>query len=281
MRTGGIIQARLGSTRLPGKVLLPLPYGSKTSVLEQIIRRAGKASSLDEVVVATSANKSDDEVDALCHALNVKCFRGDEHNVLSRYFHAAEAYDLDVIVRLTGDNPCIDYDLLDSAVRHHVDGKTDYTITRYYPAGMNIEVLSSQALRSAFDEARADHEREHVTPYIAADPIRYKSASIDAEGEYRRPDIRVTLDTEEDYALLCAVFDCLYPRDKFFGIKEIIRLFDMKTWLKLINKKIIQKGIFDSLEKEIEEAIRICELQDLIKAKGVLEARLHEGFDNN
>lgn len=275
MRTGGIIQARLGSTRLPNKVLLPLPCGAKTSTLDQIIRRAGKASSLDEVVVATSYNKNDDEVEALCRTLNVKCFRGDEYNVLSRYFHAAKAYGLDIIVRLTGDNPCIDYNLLDSAVRHHLDRDNDYTLTRYYPAGMNIEVLSFQALRSAFDEARADHEREHVTPYIAADPGRYKNSFIDAEGEYRCPDIRVTLDTEEDYALLCVVFDILYPHDNFFGAKELIRLFREKPWLYLINKKIVQKEIFDTLEEELREAAKICDLQDLKKAKKFLESQIN------
>lgn len=281
MKTGGIIQARLGSTRLPNKVLLQLPYGSKTSALEQIIRRAGKATTLDEVIVATSDNKNDDAIEELCGALNVECFRGDEQNVLSRYSYAAEAYGLDTVVRLTGDNPCIDSNLIDSSVRYHMDNINDYTYTRYYPTGMNIEVLSYRALRGAFYGASADNEKEHVTPYISANPSVYKSSFMDADREYRCPDIRVTLDTEEDYALLCTVFDYLYPENQFFGAKDVIGLFRGKPWLSLINKKVVQKKIFDNFEEEIREAIKICEFQELKRTKEILEARLYEGIDNN
>ncbi|MFX1535457.1 MAG: acylneuraminate cytidylyltransferase, partial [Promethearchaeota archaeon] len=116
-------------------------------------------------------------------------------------------------------------------------------------------------------------EKEHVTSYIRSNPDLFKITNVEAPRELYEPKIRITLDTEEDYALLCVVYDYLYPIDSFFSTKDIIDLFKDKPWLKLINKKVVQKKKFNSLEEEIEEAIRVLSLQDLNKAKDYLKSR--------
>jgi len=274
IKTGVIIQARTCSQRLPGKILLSLPFGTGISVLEQVIKRAGRIEMADEVIVATTDNKADDTIGSVSDKLNAKCFRGDEHNVLSRVFSAAKENSLDVIVRLTADNPCIDFDLIDSILRLHIKEKNDYTATKSYPLGMNVEIISFEAIKKAATEGSTSLEKEHVTPYIYTNPDKFKIFEKEAPKDYRHPDIRITLDTEEDYALLCAVFDYLYPENEFFRTKDIIKLFQDKPWLKMINKTVAQKKVFDSVQQEVEEAIRILDLQKLTRAKGFLMSHL-------
>ena len=280
-RTGIIIQARLGSTRLPGKVLLPLPCSSSTPLLEQIVKRARRALRVDIVVVATSDRTEDDAIAGIFRTSGTPCFRGSEDDVLSRFFHAAREHALSTVVRLTGDNPCIDPRIVDSAVEHHLAGGYDYTVTKGYPTGMNIEVLSFRALKQAQEKASAQDEREHVTPYLTRHPEVFSLSTITAPRELTRPDIRVTLDTEEDYALQCAVYDLLYPANELFGLHELLALFEAKSWLKNINKRVVQKDLFPTFDDELREAIRICGLQDLPKVKAFLEAHGHEGRDHH
>lgn len=282
MKIGAIIQARVSSTRLPNKVLLSLPYNLGIPVLEHIIRRTKKVDMINEIIVATTVDKNDERIELLSKRLEVRYYSGDEFNVLSRFYFAAQENNLGTVVRLTGDNPCIDYNVINSTIESHVNNKNDYTVTKGYPAGLNIEVISFTALEKAFNEADKNFEREHVTPYICqTNPDLFKITTIEAPNQFRDPDIRITLDTEEDYALLCSVFDYLYPENEYFCIREIIDLFNRKPWLKLINKKIVQKKSYDSLEEELNEITKICDLQDLHRAKEFLERRLHEGLHNN
>lgn len=285
MKTGVIIQARSSSTRLPKKVLKELPYGSGITVLHQVIRRLKKAKKLDDIIVATTTEREDKKIVKVAEGENVKWFRGSKDDVLSRYYLAAKQNKLDTIVRITSDCPCIDPEIVDLVVEKHIRSNADYTsncLRRTFLHGLDTEVMSFQTLEKTFHEAKQDFEREHVCPYIyKTRPDFFKITSVRAPKGLNFPDIRITLDTEEDYALLCAVFDCLYPRNKFFSTEDIIELFKKKPWLKLINKKIIQKKIHNSLEEEIQETIKICDLQDLKRAKEYLGHRLHEGFHNN
>jgi len=271
IKIGAIVQARVNSTRLPNKVLLSLPYSSNTSVLDQVIGRAQKIETVNEVIIAATNDKVDDAIESASDRLNVKCFRGDERNVLRRFFFAAKQNDLDVIVRLTADNPCIDFDLINSISKLHIKEKNDYTATKSYPLGMNVEIVSFEAIKKAATEASTSLEKEHVTPYIYTNPDKFKISEKEAPKDCRHPDIRLTLDTEEDYALLCAVFDYLCPANKFFGMKDLIDLFKEKPWLRLINKKVLQKKMFNTLDEEIKEAIKILDLQDFKKVKHLLK----------
>jgi len=182
-----------------------------------------------------------------------------------------------LIVRITSDCPCIDTAITDLTIDDHINKMADYTtnsLVRTYPHGLDVEVFNFNALEKAHKNATKDYEKEHVTPYINRNPQIFKINIIKAPKELYAPDIRITLDTEEDYALLCVVFDYLYPKNKYFNAYDIVNLFNQKPWLKLVNKKIIQKKIFNTLEEELKEAVKILDLQDLNKARDFLKENL-------
>ncbi len=267
---GAIIQARISSTRVPGKILKELPYGSGITVLEQVVNRLKKSKKLNDIIIATTTEKIDDEITTIAKKEKVIFFRGSKENVLSRYYFAAKENDIDIIVRITSDCPCIDTAITDLTIDDHINKMADYTtnsLVRTYPHGLDVEVFNFNALEKAHKDATKDYEKEHVTPCINRNPQKFKINIVKAPKELYAPDLRVTLDTEEDYALLCAVFDYLYPKNKYFNAYDIVNLFNEKPWLKLINKKIIQKKIFNTLKEELEEAKRILNLQDLKRAR--------------
>jgi len=277
MKIGAIIQARTSSTRLPGKVLKELSYASGITCLEQVIRRLKKSKKLNEIIIATTKDVEDDQIINIAKKEDVKYFRGSKENVLSRYYFAAKENDIDLIVRITSDCPCIDAAITDLTIDDHINKMADYTtnsLVRTYPHGLDVEVFNFNALEKSYKNATKDYEKEHVTPYINRNPKIFKINEIKAPQELYAPDIRITLDTEEDYALLCAVFDYLYPKNKYFNAYDIVNLFNKKPWLKLINKKIIQKKIFNTLEKELEEAMKILDLQNLNKARNFIKEYL-------
>ncbi len=281
MKVGAIIQARTGSTRLPGKVLKELPYGSGITVLQQVIRRLKRARSLDEIIVATTTKVEDLPIVEIAKLENIPYCRGAEKDVLARYYHCAKEHNLDIVVRITSDCPCIDPEVVDLVVEKHIEENADYTSNtlggRTFPHGLDVEVISFRALEKAFKEADRPEEREHVCPYIyGRGRENFKLVSVKAPPQLRAPDIRITLDTEEDYALLCCVFDNLYFKNPHFGAEELINLFKEKPWLKIINKKVVQKKTFHKLEDEIREAIKVLELQELKRAKDILEKTLKE-----
>jgi spore coat polysaccharide biosynthesis protein SpsF len=271
---GAIIQARVSSIRLPEKVLLPLPYGFKITVCEHIIRRLKKARSIDKIIVATSSNAEDGKIVNIANKKGVLTFQGDEQNVLSRFYEAAKRYNLDEIIRITADNPCVDYELVDSTVRAHLQEGNDYTITRHYPIGLNVEVISFKALQTAGENAKQQAELEHVTPYISKHQKLFKISQKKAPKIHRNSNIRVTLDTREDYALINCVFDFLYAQDNYFGLEKIIKLYRQKPWLAYINREIAQKKRFASLKDELSEAVRMLDMQELNKAKELLISHL-------
>ncbi len=277
MKIAAIIQARTSSTRLPGKVLKELPYASGITCLEQVIRRLKKSKRLNEIIIATTKDKEDDKIANIAKKEDVKYFRGSKENVLSRYYFAAKENNIDLVARITSDCPCIDADITDLTIDDHINRMVDYTtnlLVRTYPHGLDVEVFNFDALEKAYKNATKDYEKEHVTPYINRNPQKFKINMVKAPKELYVPDIRVTLDTEEDYALLCAVYDYLYPQNKYFSVYDIVNLFKEKPWLKLINKKIIQKKIFNTLEEELEEEKKILNLQDLKRARDFIGEHL-------
>jgi len=267
LKISAIIQARTTSSRLPNKVLLPLPYGSKTSALEQMVRRLQKCRMIDNIVIATTINDADAPIVKLCKKMHVSCFRGDENNVLARYYFAAKADNADIVIRMTSDCPCIDPIIADKTIKLHLKYKYDYTTSGKLPVGMHVEAFSFNVLEEAFRRSTKEYEREHVTPYIySSHPERFKIGALRHPHYLQRPDIRVTLDTQEDYALLCLIYDKLYDKNDPFSLKDIVGLFNKEPWIALINKKIIQKKFFDTLEGELQEAVKVLDAQDLKKA---------------
>ncbi|GAF96489.1 unnamed protein product, partial [marine sediment metagenome] len=242
-----------------------------------VVKRLKKTKKLNDIIIATTKEKEDNDIIDIAKKENVKYFRGSKENVLSRYYFAAKENDLDIIVRVTSDCPCIDAQVVGVAISEHLKINADYTsnsLVRTYPHGLDAEVFNFNVLEKAYKNAEEEYEREHVTPYIHRNPHIFKINKVEAPQELYAPDIRVTLDTEEDYALLCAVFDYLYPKNKYFNAYDIVNLFNQKPWLKLINKKIMQKKIFNTLEEELEEALKILDLQDLNKARDFIREYL-------
>ncbi|MCK4788063.1 MAG: glycosyltransferase family protein [Desulfobacteraceae bacterium] len=277
-KIGAVVQARVSSTRLPGKVMKELPYGSGITVLAQVIRRLRRCQKLNDIIVATTTGEEDDVLVNIAQKEGGKYFRGSGEDVLSRYYFASKQNSLETIVRITSDCPCIDPEVVDLVIEKHITAKADFTsnaLVRTFPHGLDTEVLNFDTLEKAHLQAKQGFEREHVCPYIyKSNPQMFKISTVEAPQRLRAPDIRITLDTEQDYALLCAVFDYLYPGNEFFCTEDIIKLFNDKLWLKSINKKVIQKKMFDSLEDELAEAVHLLDLQELKRAKEILMRHL-------
>lgn len=274
MKIGAIVQARTSSTRLPEKVLKNLPFDGNITVLEQVIKRLKRSKMVDEIIIATTTDENDEKIVNIAKKENILWFKGSKDNVLERYYLAAEENDLDIVVRITSDCPCVDPDIVDMLVEHHINSNSDYTsntLTRTFPVGLDVEVISFNALKKCYDNAESDLETEHVTMYVHNNLDSFKTENVKALDESYGPQIRITLDTEEDYALLCAVFDYIYKKDNFFKSEDVINLFKDKPWLQVINKKIMAKKSFETFEDELNEAVRLLELQELKRVKEFLE----------
>lgn len=214
MKTGAVIQCRMRSSRLPGKMLTEVM--PDYSLLDCVVERARAARSLEAVVVATSTEPADDVIAAHCAARGYPVFRGSEADVLGRMLGAAEAHGLDLLVRLTGDNPFIDPKLIDDLVAMMVAGGHDYACTtmmghtdkwaaeRTFPRGVSVEVVKTAVLRDVEPEVSDPLDRDSVTFYIYDRPERFSLGAFQAEGAYagwRYPELRMTVDAPEDMAL--------------------------------------------------------------------------------
>lgn len=170
MNIGMIIQARVGSTRLPNKVLKYLPFDSEITVLAQDIRRVKRSKYLNKIIIATTENSKDDDIVRIAKEENVKFFRGSEKDVLERHYLAAKENKIDVIVRVTSDCPCVDSEIIDMVIYEYLkDDSYDFVATvlqRTFPVGLDVEVIKFSALEKAYKEAKKFYQREHVTDYI-------------------------------------------------------------------------------------------------------------------
>lgn len=279
MKTGAIIQARMSSTRLPGKVAKELPYGSGITVLEQVAGRLKRCRTVDEVIVAATTDREDAGLGRLARKAGAKFFRGPGEDVLARYYYAAEKFGLDTVVRITSDCPCADPALVDGLVRTHLNRKADYTanvVKLTYPDGYDAEVFSFAALKAAHEKARETAAREHVTSYLRERPGTFRVVSVEAPAWGRRPELRVTLDTPDDYLLLCAVYDNLYSAARPFSFREVLDLFRRKPWLEEINRRSLAKKKFSGRREEFKQAAALLELQELHKAAAAMKKLLRK-----
>ena len=239
MKTLIIVQARMTSTRLPGKVLLPL---AGEPMLTRLIERLRRVRRADGIVVATTTNTSDDPIAALCALLGVPCHRGSEHDVLSRYADAARLYGADVVVRITSDCPLIDPALIDQTIAAYDEGGSDYVsnmLPPTWPYGMAVEVFSAAALAQAHAEATQAAEREHVTPFLYWHPERYRLRNVASPVDLSHH--RWTVDTPEDYALVSLLFDHLMTTRPTFTQADVLALLDAHPDWIAINQHIQQK----------------------------------------
>ena len=220
MNTIAIVQGRMGSTRFPGKILKKI---NDKFVLDYVIDRLRFSNELDNIVLATTTEKKDDILEEYSSKKDIDYFRGSEEDVLSRYYHAAKKYNADIIVRITSDCPLIDSDIVDEAIRQHNLSNSDYTantIKRTFPRGLDVEVFNFNALELDYKNATEKYQREHVTPYIIENPERFRLKNVEAKGNLYRPDIRITIDTIEDFQLIKKIIQNFH--DIRFKSEEII-----------------------------------------------------------
>ncbi len=241
-RTVAIVQARTGSTRLPGKVLLPL-LGQP--ILTRVMRRTSRALTLDAVVVATTTRSDDDPIVALAAAEGWPVVRGHETDLLDRYLTAARDQVADVIVRITSDCPLIDPGVIDRVVDAFRSAKVDYASNtiepRTYPRGLDVEVMARAALERAEREDADPAWREHVTPYIYRHPGRFRLLRVAAEGGRDHADQRWSVDTPEDLRLVEQIYETL-GRDDFTWLEALAVVETHPAWGS-INRRIVQKSV--------------------------------------
>lgn len=270
-KTGCIVQARTTSTRLPGKVLKTLDYKTGTTILEEVIRRLKLSGRIDEIVIATTVNDADDEIVAMAEENQVQYFRGSEEDVLSRYFFAAKEYEMDHIIRVTSDCPFIDPYVIDDLAELYFSGGYDYVSNgqhRTYPHGLDCEICSAAALEKAFREGQDRFYREHVTTYIYHHPDLFSLGSLELTDE-DYSDIRITVDTMQDYVLACVIRDGLTEDEISF--RNILKLYQQKPFLRMINGDVLQKKRYETIDDELEAAAVLLRLQEMNQAADIVD----------
>lgn len=239
-----IIQARIGSTRLPGKVLKKI---CGKTVLEHDIDRLKKVRNITKIIIATTTLEKDDLIVEEADKLNINYYRGSEEDVLARYYYAAKENNADIVVRVTSDCPLIDSEITERIIQYYIENREKYdyvsnTIVRTYPRGLDTEVFSFKALEKSFNEATSKSDREHVTPYIWRNNNLFKLAQYKNDINYS--ELRWTLDTEEDYLLIDIIYNFLFhQKGDNFNMKDILKLYDKHELLRKINDNVEQKLI--------------------------------------
>lgn len=240
MRIVAIIQARMNSNRLPGKVLEDI---CGKSMLSRVVDRVNCATSLDKVVVATSDTIVDDSVENECHKLGISVFRGSEDDVLDRFFQAALVHKAEGVVRITADCPLIEPTIIDKVVQAFLSSDVDYdsnTLIRTYPRGLDVEVVSLRALTIAWKNSIKPYHRAHVTPYIYENANLFKLLSITNSSDWSR--YRWTVDTPEDLQFVRRVYEIL-GGNNLFSWTDVLKLCAREQSLVELNCHVQQKSL--------------------------------------
>ena len=243
MKIGCIIEARMTSSRLPGKVLIDIV--GKPSILRQI-ERTRNSKYIDSIIVATTTNREDDKLVALLESENIPYYRGSEDDVLGRVAETAEYFNLDAIVEITGDCPLVDIDESDLVIERYINGDYDLVannILRTYPIGMDTRIMSNRVLQESAQLSTDPPHREHVCLYLYENPYNYIFSNIEAPLFLRDPQLRMTLDTIEDYRFICAIYEELYPQNTKFSLYDMMKLLNRQPELRQIVASVQQKKV--------------------------------------
>ena len=240
MKNVAIIQARMGSTRLPGKVMLPIGH---LSMLARVIRRVKRSLYIDEVVVATSDSSNDDRVAEEAKLHDAQVYRGSENDVLDRYYKAAKQFGATNVIRITADCPLIDPGVIDQVMTTFLERKPDYAsncIDRTFPRGLDTEVMTMDALEKAWTESKFTYQRAHVTPYIYKHPDEFKLESVTAGADNSM--YRWTVDTQDDLQLVRTLYSRFGFEDTFTWF-DAAMMMDMDPSLTALNQHVEQKAM--------------------------------------
>jgi len=242
LKVVAIVQARMGSSRLPGKVLKDV---EGETVLARVVNRLRRARLIDEVWIATTDRAADDVIVKECRSLAVSVSRGDQEDVLDRYFRAAQLAKADIVVRITSDCPLIDPEITDKTIAAFLQSCPDYAsnaLARTYPRGLDTEVMFFATLGRAWQEARKPYERVHVTPYIYEHPAEFKLLSVTGDVDYSSH--RWTVDTSEDLELLRAIYARLKDNPSFLW-QDVLEVLKREPELVELNRFVKQKALHE------------------------------------
>ncbi len=240
-KIAAIVQARTGSTRLPGKIFKNV---SGKPMLQHVAERLSFSKLTNQIIIATTTLPEDSTVEEFCIKNNYAYNRGSMDDVLSRYYDAAAKFSADIIVRITSDCPLIDPQIIDSMLQQYLSSHVDYLsniIKRTFPRGLDVEIFSFAALEKAYNEAKENFEREHVTPYIYQHPEKFATENFINETDYSSH--RWTVDTEEDLKLIRIIYSELYKPNCVFYFEDVLKLFERRPELFSINQNIKQKSL--------------------------------------
>lgn len=240
MKIGATIQARTRSSRLPGKVLLPI---LGRPMLARQVDRIRQSRLIDEVVIATTDQPGDDAIEKLATELEVGCFRGSEDDVLSRVVKAIEAFGVELHVEFMADNPLPDPLLVDAIIGYYLKHRdtVDYVtngLKTTYPPGMEVSVCPAEVLEDVSSRVHDASAREHVGVHIHQRPDLYRIQNLEAPPWLNRPDFHLEVDTQEDFEMVSAVVEALHQRNPFFGAGEIVSFLDVHPEIVAINREV-------------------------------------------
>jgi spore coat polysaccharide biosynthesis protein SpsF len=242
MKTAVTIEARMRSTRLPGKVLLPL---LGRPMLERMIERLRRVRRADVIVVATTTNPADDAIADLADGIGVASWRGSEIDVLARVLDAARSVDADLIVETTADCPLIDPGVIDQLIHTFLTNQVDYcanVLRPTYPRGLDAQVFPTRVLAEVANLTTDPADREHVSLYIYEHPDRYRLLNVASGLPAHVAELRLTVDTPEDFELVTRVYETLYPSKPDFGLADLVGLFAARPEWRAINQHVRQKS---------------------------------------
>ena len=238
MKINLIIQARTGSTRLPGKILKII---EDKCVLQHVIDRCSKSIYINKIIVATTTNPNDDIIEDYCLKQNIDCFRGSENNVLDRYYNTALHHECDIIVRVTSDCPLIDVNIIDNMICYFKEKKLYFLQPQYssrgkngstggFPDGTNPQIFTFKLLEETYKNAYSDFDLEHVCPYMICNysTDEFKIINIDFYKNIDFTTLHLSLDTQSDYELICKIFNILYKNDNYFSIYDVLKILNNK-----------------------------------------------------
>lgn len=273
-KTGCIIQARMTSSRLPGKVLRVIDHKSGKTVLDQVLERVAASEYIDEIIIATTTNDDDDPIITKAQEHGVSVFRGSESDVLSRYYLAAKEHGLDDVIRITSDCPFIDPAVLDDLIRLFREGDYQYAsncIRRTYPHGLDCEILKFDVLEWMYENTEDMFYREHVTSYVTHHQDEFRIGSLTAADD--NSGIRITVDTVNDYILTCVLADLLKGKENATSYRTIVDTYRDHPYLSDINGDILQKKKYESEKDELDAAVKLLRLQEMNRAADKLEGK--------
>lgn len=269
IRIGAIVQARMESKRLPGKVLKPLPFPGGKPLLEWVIDGAKQVTRINQVVLATSINPADDQLETFAKQKSLPVFRGSEDDVHSRFIKVIEEYDFDIVVRLTGDNPFLDSTLLDQAIAKHISNDNDYSRTVDLPLGMNFEIIKAEALLKTKNATLTAADREHVVLYIRNHEA-FSKEDLYMLREEEWNNVRLTVDYPSDFAAASMILQHITHGERA-DLNFLRRIRKSMPWLFDINAGNMQQRQNLSLAEELTIALKMTQSAGLPRVTDILK----------